>query len=103
MTTGKLGSALILPNTDQVLYTVPTDSVASVKINILNTTNIEVNIRLAICTTVTPTVADWVEYDMAVSPNSSKIKSGYVLSTAEKIIVRTSYSGVVVRVNGYED
>lgn len=110
MASGTLGTPITLPaNANTILYTVPIGKVATVNFNLVNTSASPVLVRVAISTTGTPTLAEWVEYDVYLAPagatsNGNVLeRSGFACEAGKNIVCQASVAGVVTcRAHGYE-
>lgn len=111
MTIGTLGTpALLGANTPVLLYTVPAGKSAVVNINLVNISKSEpVLVRIAITEAATPTVTDWLEYDVYLTPsadisNSNQLeRTGVAIQGNAKVFVYASVAASVVgRVHGME-
>lgn len=98
MTTGKLGSADLLAATDALLFTAAAVQIFNVRFTNRNTT--EVKIRVAIGTGAAPVGADYIDYDVPISGNRILEDTGLVVSSGEKVWVRSDTANVSVRAHG---
>lgn len=103
MANGKLGSGSTTANANTTFYTAPSNiKFATVSINCANRTAAEVPVRIAISSSDTPAVADYIDYDFKVPANGSIERSCIVVSPNEKVVVFSTSSDVSVRVFGLE-
>lgn len=102
MASGKLGAASLAATTNTTIYTVPTSTVATVNVNMVNTTTAAITVRLSIGST-TPAAADYIEYDTSIPANGVLERSGLVMSAAESLVARASATGIAVRAFGFEE
>ena len=80
--------------TYSTLYTVPanTETIIST-ISVCNTSTNDYRYRIAICTTETPSAANWIAYDSTVSANDTTfITVSLCIDTVYKYIVTSSES-----------
>jgi hypothetical protein len=103
-TVGKLGSAALAANTQNLLYTVPVSGVvvSTVNISIANS-SIATSFSIAITTSGTPTAADYIALSMPIAQYDVYLRKCVVMSPGEKIIVSTTSSNLVCRVDGFEE
>tara|TARA_B110000503_G_scaffold40341_1_gene66272 strand:- start:12677 stop:12997 length:321 start_codon:yes stop_codon:yes gene_type:complete len=102
MATGILGAVEILAITNTTVYTVPADTFAVVTINAVNTTTVPKTVRLALATTGTPGIAEYIEYDVEVLGNGVVERTGIVLEAGRNVVAYVNSSGVSVQVYGIE-
>lgn len=77
---------------------------AEVDINILNPTANDATISVAISSeAVTPNAGDYIEQGLVLTGDGSVlVRSKEILSAGERVFVKSSVSGVLVRVSGVE-
>lgn len=102
MASGLLGKAALVAAANTSIYTVPAEKVATVNVNIVNTTVSSVSIRVSIGA-VAPATTDYIEYDAIIPANGVLERSGLVMTAAEILVVRASATGVTVRAYGFEE
>ena len=102
MPTGRLGAADLLAATNTTIYTVPASTFAVVTVSICNRNATNVNVRLAVAASASPTNAEFVEYDVQVGPNGVLERTGLVLDAARLIVARSSAANVTAMVYGIE-
>lgn len=103
MASGKLGSANLSAVTNTLIYTVPSNKVATANINICNRSTIEVNVRIAIGSGGSPANTDYIEYDFPLPAQGVLERTGIVCSAGEKIWCYADSADVSVRVHGFEE
>ncbi len=103
MATKKLGS--ISPNalTNTILYTVPVDRSAVAVLSICNTNTTTDTVRIAIAPTGTPTMADYIEYDVQIPANGVLERTSIAMGAGENLIVRASSANISFRLYGIEE
>jgi hypothetical protein len=103
MASGILGTPSNLAiNTDTSIYTVPPDTFSVVTVSICNRSANTVSVRLAISTSSTPGLADFLEYGTQILANGVLERSGIVLQAGRQVIVRSSAVDVNAIVTGIE-
>lgn len=102
MASGLLGKAALAANTDTALYPVPASTVATVNVNMVNTTSAAITIRLSIGA-ASPATEDFIEYDTSIPANGVLERSGLVMSAAEVLVARAAAVGVSVRAYGFTE
>lgn len=110
MAIGTLGTPALLPaNTPTTIYTVPNGRSAVVNISLVNITKNPVMVRIALTTAAAPTGADWLEYDVYLTPaadpsNGNKLEdTAIAIEGGVKVMVYANVAGAVsARVYGVE-
>jgi hypothetical protein len=102
MASGKLGSADLSAATDTLLYTVPASVTATVNIRIANRNSGSIKVRVAVGSGASPAATDYLSYDATVPANSMYEDTAVVLTTGEKVWVRSDTANVSARVHGIE-
>ena len=103
MSTGVLGQSAPAASTLTTVYTVPSAKTAVFNVNIVNTTGSPIAARLAIATTTTPGLAEYIEYDTLIPGNGVLERGGIVAQAAENVVVFASGAGLSVSAYGYEE
>ena len=105
MPTGRLGTAdftAIGAVTNHAVYTVPATTFSVVTVSVVNRSAGAVLIRIALATSASPTDAEWLEYDVSLSPKGVLERTGIVMDTGKILVVRSSAIGVGAVVYGIE-
>lgn len=102
MANGILGRSEIPATTDTTVYTVPADNFAVVSINICNRSAAPRTVRVALSDGSTPTLADYIEYDVELLANGVIERTGVVLDAAKQVVVYADSLGISVQVYGLE-
>jgi len=88
MATGRLGTANITSTSNTTIYEVPASTFSVVSINICNrNSTTAATLRLAISTTATPQIDEWLEYDTTIVASGVLERTGLVMSTTNKYLV----------------
>lgn len=102
MATGRLGTAELAAATDTTLYTVPANTFSVISLNVVNRSAAAVTIRVAVSASATPTNAEYIEFDVSLSPKGVLERTGIVLDAGKLIVVRSSATSVNAVVYGIE-
>lgn len=102
MASGVLGQVAIASTTYQTVYTVPSNTVAYVNVNVSNRNATDIAVRVALAATATPTTAEFIEYDSFIAPNGVLERTGLVLDAGKRVITYSNSSNVSVNVYGVE-
>lgn len=102
MATGILGTSNLSAITNTTVYTVPASTFTVATVSICNRSSSTVSVRLAVSTTDSPAVADYIEYGTQILANGVLERSGIVLQTGYQIVVYSSSVDVSVVVFGIE-
>lgn len=104
MAAGFLGSASVAAATNTVVYTVPdTVHYAEVDISVLNPGLNDAVIEVALSKSGTPADADYIEKGaIAFKSGGVVTRTGVKMSPGEKVVVKSTVAGTVVRVGGIE-
>jgi hypothetical protein len=90
MATGRLGTANITTTSDTTVYTVPATTFSVVSVNVVNrSSSASAQIKIAVASSATPGLAEYIEYDSALVANGVLERTGIVLKTGELIVVST--------------
>ena len=104
MATKKLGSVAPSATTNTTLYTVPAGKSAVCVLSVCNTNNSTIaKIRVAISATNTPTIDEYIEYDIALIANGVLERSSIAMGENEKLVVYASASNIAFRLYGIEE
>lgn len=105
MATGRLGTAdftAIGAVTNHAVYTVPATTFSVVTVSVVNRSASSVLIRIALASSASPTDAEYLEYDVSLSPKGVLERTGIVMDTGKILVVRSSAIGVGAVVYGIE-
>jgi hypothetical protein len=102
MATGRLGTANITTTSDTSVYTVPASTFAVVSVNIVNrSSSAAAQIRIAVASAATPTVAEYIEYDTSLVANGVLERTGIVMDAGKIIVVQTPTATPTLSVVAY--
>ncbi len=102
MASGVLGQVAIASTTYTTVYTVPSNTLAYVNVNVANRNSTDIAVRVALAATATPTTAEFIEYDSFIAPNGVLERTGLVLDAGKRVITYSNSSNVSVNVYGVE-
>ena len=102
MATGRLGTADLAAATNTTVYTCPADTFAVVTVSVCNRGGSPATVQLAISSSATPTAAEYVEFDTALSAKGVLERTGLVLDAGKLLVVRSSAVSVNAVVYGIE-
>ena len=103
MASGTLGQSALSAATNTTVYTVPSQKLAAISINVVNRGNIACKVRLAIAATGTPANQEYLEYDVTIAPNGVLERTGIVASASKNVVAYCDNANVSVNVYGYEE
>lgn len=89
--------------TNESVYTVPTNRRAAVTLSLCNRTSEQLDVRVALAASGTPTNAEWIEYDALVPSGGGIERSGLLLGASQRIVVRAGATGISAVVWGVEE
>ena len=89
MATGRLGTANITSaTTNTTIYTCPASTFAVVSLNICNrNSTTAATLRLAISSSTSPTVDEWIEFDTSIVASGVLERTGLVMDSTNKYLV----------------
>lgn len=102
MATGRLGIADLTGDVLTTLYTCPDDTFGVTSVSFCNRGNSAVTVRLAVADLDTPVNAEYIEYDVELLAKGVLERTGIVLSSGQKLVVRSSGSNVSAVAFGIE-
>ena len=102
MATGRLAAADVVAATNTTVYTCPASTYAVVAINICNRGASAAALRIAIADADTPTVGEYIEYDVDVFSKNVLERTGLVLAASQRIVVYSSSADISAVVVGIE-
>ena len=91
MPTGRLGTANITSTAATTAYTVPAATFSVVSVNIVNrSSSASALIRLAVSSTATPSVDEWIEFDSSLVSNGVLERTGIVMDATKQLVIQTT-------------
>jgi len=102
MATGKLGAEDLAAATDTVIYTVPSNTFGVVTVNVCNRNATNIRVRVAVADADTPTNAEFVEFDAELLANGVLERTGLVMNTGQRLVVRSDTINVSAVAFGIE-
>jgi len=102
MASGQLGAADLTALTNTTLYTAPAGVTSTVNVNLCNRTAAPVTARIALSTTATPTLGEYIEYDVSIPANSAIERTAIVVGGGQNIVVYAGAAGVSAVATGFE-
>lgn len=103
MATGRLAVADLTAATNTALYTVPVSKTASFSLSICNRGTTPAQVRVALSTSGTPAVTDYIEYGATVQPGDVLERTGLVLAATQVVNVYSSVASVSAVAYGFEE
>jgi Fe-S cluster assembly iron-binding protein IscA len=93
MATGRLGAANITTTAATTAYTVPATTFSVVSVNVVNrSSSAAAQIRIAVSSSGTPGLDEWIEYDSSLVANGVLERTGIVMDAGKYIVVQTPTS-----------
>jgi len=102
MATGRLSATVIPATTNTTVYTVPTGFYTVCNVSITNRNASSIRIRLAMATTGTPNVQEWIEWETVVVGNGVFERTALVLNAGLNLVVYSDTANVGCTVYGIE-
>ena len=102
MATGRLAVAAIPATANTTVYTVPTGFYTVCNISLTNRNTTAVKVRVAMASSGTPSLQEWMEYDTVIIPNGVFERTGLVLNAALNIVVYSDTANLGCTVYGIE-
>ena len=102
MATGRLGTADLSAVTLTTVYTVPATTFTVATVSVVNRGASAALIRIALASSASPTDAEWLEYDVSLSPKGVLERTGIVMDAGKLLVVRSSATGVNAVAYGIE-
>ena len=100
MATGRLGTANITTTSNTTIYgPVNTSLFSVVSVNICNrSSSTAATIRVAVATSATPGLDEWIEYDTSLVANGVVERTGLVMKTGDYLVVQVSSASPTISV-----
>lgn len=103
MATGILGAVNVTSaTTNTTIYTVPASTFSVISLNIVNrSSSAAATVRIALSSSATPGLTDWIEYDTSIVANGVLERTGLVLDTGKYVVVYVSSATPTLSVVAY--
>ena len=102
MATGRLGTANLAAATNTTVYTVPSTTFTVATLSVCNRSNSAITCRVAVSSTATPAVDEWIEFDTELLPKAVLERTGLVMDAGKYLVVYTSAANVSAVAFGIE-
>ena len=102
MATGRLGADDLTAGANTTVYTCPADTYAIVSINLCNRGNQATAVRIAVADLATPTVGEYIEYEVEILSKGVLERTGIVLAAGQKIVAYSSAANISAVAMGIE-
>ena len=104
MSTGRLGGADLLANTETALYAPGATTRASVKVTFVNrNAGVSAKVRVVLRPAAGPTnTTDYLAFDEVVPVNESRVSAVFDMETPQELLVQSDVAGVTAQANGLE-
>ena len=102
MATGRLGNSALSAATNTTAYTVPTGYYTVCNVSLTNRNTTAIRIRIAMASTATPNLQEWMEFDTIVVPGGVFERTGLVMQAGLNIVVYSDTANVGCTVYGIE-
>lgn len=104
MAYGRLGVASLATTANTTIYTVPsTCKYAELSVYVLNGQVTDATVEIAIAQADTPVAGEYIEKGVIIPMSGGSLETtGHIVSPGERIVVKSSVTGLNVRVQGKE-
>lgn len=90
MATGRLGTANVTTTANTAVYTVPASTFSVISVNVVNrSSSAAASIRIAVATSSTPGLDEWIEYDSSLVANGVLERTGIVMDAGKVLVIQT--------------
>jgi len=93
MSSGLIPAVAVPASNYTTLYTVPANTLANVSVSLCNVSTGDVDIRVAIGTSGSPTTG-FIEYNRPLPPGGVFRETGITMAAGEKVVVWASSTGI---------
>lgn len=102
MATGRLGTGDLAATTDTSLYTVPADTFTVASVSMVNRGNASRTVRIAVSTSGTPTLDEYLEYGAILGAGDVLERTGIVMDAGKQLVVWASDVSITAVAFGIE-
>lgn len=104
MATGRLAVANPTAGQNVLVYTVPSEKIASLNISVVNTSLDVCSLSMYISDSATVDISRAIEYMVTIPSNGGVLeREGLILTAGERIYVYAATNALSIRVHGFED
>jgi len=101
---GILGKAILDDNEITNIYQTPIKTkYSSININILNPLDLDAEVSIWISELSEPTDVDLIEYRLTLVAGAVYVRTNFSMAPKEIIFIKSNLSGLIVRIDGFED
>jgi len=104
MATGLLGISNPSPNVNALVYTVPSNTISSLNISVVNLGIVDSNATIYISDSATVTADRLIENSVVIPANGGVLeRQGILCTSGERVYVNSGTGNLAFRVHGFED
>lgn len=95
--------AVATANNDTLMYTVPSDRISTVNMNIVNVGSSSITVKIGFTTETNLEDGDYIEYNAAIPAGGVVERTGIACSPNEKMMINASSATVNYRIHGFNE